>query len=134
MPRFGNAKTTWRQSMKSLSSLRLFGMATLLFSLMAIPLGALAQQDAQTQTQPQAQAPAEQTQAPDAQQTQTFTGKLVKSKGSVVLKSDSGNMAYGVDNAAQAKAYVGKNVKITGTLDPATNMIHVSNIEIVPGS
>jgi hypothetical protein len=120
--------------MKSLSSLRLFGMATLLFSLMAIPVGALAQQDTRPQDQPQTQAPAEQTQAPDAQQTQTFTGKLLKSKGSVVLKSDSGNMAYGVDNAAQAKAYVGKNVKITGTLDPATNMIHVSSIEIVPGS
>jgi lipopolysaccharide export system protein LptA len=114
--------------MKSLSSLRLFGMPTLLFSLMTIPVGALAQQDSQPQ------APAEQTPAPDAQQTQTFTGKLVRSKGSIVLKSESSNTAYSVDNGAQTKAYVGKNVKITGTLDPATNMIHVSNIEIVSGS
>jgi hypothetical protein len=51
-----------------------------------------------------------------------------------VLKSESSNTVYSVDNGAQAKAYVGKNVKITGTLDPATNMIHVSNIEIVSGS
>jgi lipopolysaccharide export system protein LptA len=116
--------------MKSLRSLRLLGMPTLLFSLMTIPVGALAQQD----SQPQAQAPAEQTPAPDSQQTQTFTGKLVRSKGSIVLKSESSNTAYSVDNGAQAKAYVGKNVKITGTLDPATNMIHVSNIEIVSGS
>jgi len=116
--------------MKALSSLRLFGMPTLLLSLMAIPAGAWAQQE----PQPRAQIPAEPTPAPEAQPTQTFTGKLVRSKGSVVLKSDSSNTAYSVDNGAQAKAYLGKNVKITGTLDPATNMIHVSDIEIVSGS
>jgi lipopolysaccharide export system protein LptA len=123
-------KSPLEATMKSLGSLRLFGMLTLLLSLMAIPGGAWAQQE----SQPQAQAPAEQTAAPNAQPTQTFTGKLVRSKGSVVLKSDSNNTAYAVDNGAQAKAYLGKNVKITGTLDPATNMIHVSDIEIVSGS
>jgi len=105
-------------------------MPTLLLSLTTIPAGAWAQQE----PQPRAQAPSEQTAAPEAQPTQTFTGKLVRSKGIVVLKSDSGNTAYSVENAAQAKAYLGKNVKITGTLDPATNMIHISDIEIVPGS
>jgi lipopolysaccharide export system protein LptA len=130
MPRFGNAKITLEATMKSLSSLRLLGMLTLLLSLVTIPAGAWAQQE----PQPQAQTPAAPTAAPEAQQTQTFTGKLVRSKGSVVLKSDSGNTAYSVENAGQVKTYLGKNVKITGTLDPATNMIHVSDIEIVSGS
>jgi hypothetical protein len=128
---FGNAKITLEATMKSLSSLRLFGMPTMLLSLslMTIPAGAWAQQE----PQPQAQSPAAPNPAPEAQPTQTFTGKLVRSKGSVVLKSDSSNTAYNVEGA-QAKAYLGKNVKITGTLDPATNMTHVSDIEIVSGS
>jgi hypothetical protein len=123
-------KSPLEATMKSLSSLRLFGVPTLLLSLTAIPGAAWAQQE----SQPRAQTPAEPTAAPEAQPTQTFTGKLLRSKGSFVLKSDSSNTAYAVDNGAQVKAYLGKNVKITGTLDPATNMIHVSDIEIVSGS
>jgi hypothetical protein len=115
---------------KSLGSLRLFGTPTLRSSLLAIPAGAWAQQE----PQPQAQGAADQTAAPNAQPTQTFTGKLVRSKGSFVLKSDSSNTACAVDNGAQVKAYLGKNEKIAGTLDPAANMIHVSDIEIVSGS
>jgi len=115
--------------MKSLRSFRLLGMLTLLLSLMAIPISALAQRD----TPQQPQSPSTQSPSQDAQQTQTFTGKLVKSKGAVVLRDESSNTTYRLDNGEQAKQYLGKSVKVTGTLDPATNTLHVSNIEIMSG-
>ena len=70
----------------------------------------------------------------DQQQSQTFVGKITKSKGGVTLKDSATNSSYKLDNATQAKQYAGKTVKVTGTLDPATNTIHVANIEAAPTS
>ncbi len=61
-------------------------------------------------------------------------GKVSKSKGGFVLKDKAANTAYKLDDAAQAKKFSGKNVKVTGTLDPATNMIHVTDIEMASTS
>ena len=61
-------------------------------------------------------------------------GKISKSKGNFVLKDKAANTAYKLDDVAQAKKFSGKNVKVTGTLDSATNMIHVTNIEIASAS
>jgi hypothetical protein len=60
----------------------------------------------------------------------TVTGKVVKSKGSLVIQDDASNSTYKVDNEDQLKQYMGKNVKVTGTLDAQTKTIHVTNIEV----
>jgi hypothetical protein len=115
--------------MKSLT-LRLLGLLTLLVSLASIPLygqETQAQQPAPQDPAAQSQ-PATSPQSTQGQSSQIFVGKIAKSKGDVVFKDDAGT-AYKLDNTDQAKAFVGKTVKVTGTLDAATNTIHVTNIE-----
>lgn len=111
--------------MKSLTLLRLLGLLVLLISLAGIPLYGQGQQ-------PGSQDPAAQSQPSMSQQSaqsqQTFMGKIAKSKGDLVLKDEAGT-SYRLDNADQAKQWVGKSVKVTGTLDTSTNTIHVVNIE-----
>ena len=131
---------TWRYGrMKSLTLLRLAGLLVLLISLAGIPLYGQAgqgQQDpAASQSQPSQQDPAASQSQPsmsqESSQGQTshiFVGKIAKSKGDLVFKDDAGTM-YKLDNADQAKSFVGKNVKITGTLDESTKTIHVATIE-----
>jgi hypothetical protein len=114
--------------MKSVTLLRLLGVLALLISLAGIPL--YAQQAGQ---QPGSQEPAQSQSSMGQQQStqgqsQTFMGKISKSKGDLVLKDDAGT-SYKLDNADQAKQWVGKSVKVTGTLDATTNTIHVTNIE-----
>ena len=58
---------------------------------------------------------------------ETFVGKIAKVDGKLVLQS--GGAAYELDNQGEAAQYEGKNVKITGTLDPNTNTIRVQKIE-----
>jgi uncharacterized protein DUF5818 len=72
-------------------------------------------------------------QAQDSQQAQTFSGKILKSKGGYVLRDEATNSEYKLDNDDQAKQFKGKNVKVTGTLDPASHTIHVTNIEMSKG-
>lgn len=74
-------------------------------------------------------------QAPSAQQdqakTQTFVGKIVKIKdGRFALLTDAqtGKGVY-LDDQQKAAQFEGKNVKVTGTLEVAKALIHVSNIE-----
>jgi len=115
--------------MKSVTLLRLLGVLALLISLAGIPL--YGQQAGQQQ--PGSQEPAQSQSSMGQQsttqgQSQTFMGKITKSKGDLVLKDDAGT-SYKLDNADQAKQWVGKSVKVTGTLDATTNTIHVTNIE-----
>jgi uncharacterized protein DUF5818 len=119
--------------MKSHTLLRLVGLLTLLICVAGIPLYGQEQSQQPTQ-QPATQEPP--VQSPDSmsqesnerQPTQMFVGKIAKSKGDLVLKGDTGT-SYKLDNPDQAKQWVGKKVKVTGTLDTATNTIHVANIE-----
>lgn len=81
----------------------------------------------------QAQSPS---QAPNAQQdqqkTQTFVGKIVKAKnGQYALLTDAqaGKGVY-LDDQDKAKQFEGKNVKVTGTLEVAKSLVHVTNIEL----
>ncbi len=119
--------------MKSLTLLRLLGLVALLVSLAGIPLYAQAGQQPGSQdpaAQPQTAQPqtSMSQQANQSQQAQTFMGKIDKSKGDLVLKDDAGT-TYKLDNADQAKEFVGKKVKVTGTLDASSNTIHVASIE-----
>jgi hypothetical protein len=63
-----------------------------------------------------------------AQVAQTFTGTVSKEADSFVLKvSDSSS--YKLDNQQQVQEYQGQRVRVTGTLDPSINLIHVDRIE-----
>ncbi len=60
-----------------------------------------------------------------------FPGMIVKDGSKLVLKDMSTNTAYKVDDEKKVKDYVGKMVKITGTLDQSRNVIQIESIEIV---
>jgi uncharacterized protein DUF5818 len=113
--------------MKSLTLLRLLGLLALLVSLAGIPLYGQQGQQPQDPSAAQSQ-PSMGPQSAQGQTTQIFVGKIAKSKGDLVLRDDAGT-SYKLDNADQAKDFVGKSVKVTGTLDSGTNTIHVTNIE-----
>jgi hypothetical protein len=75
-------------------------------------------------TQPQAE--------PDAQQStsQSVSGTIVKAGGKYVLETTD-NLAYQLDDQEKASQYEGKHVKITGTLDRATGILHVKSVELM---
>jgi flagellar basal body-associated protein FliL len=78
-------------------------------------------------TQQQQQMP--QQQQPMQQEAQTFKGKIAQVNGSFVLQDETGKVSYPVDDQDQAKQYEGKDVQVVGTLDAATNTIHITNIQ-----
>jgi hypothetical protein len=59
---------------------------------------------------------------------QTFTGTISKEADSFTLKV-SATSWYKLDNQQQVQQYVGQRVRVTGTLDPASNLIHVDRVE-----
>jgi uncharacterized protein DUF5818 len=68
----------------------------------------------------------------DQQKSQTFVGKVVKARnGQYALLTDeqAGKGAF-LDDQEKAKQFEGKNVKVTGVLEAARSLIHVSNIEL----
>lgn len=88
----------------------------------------------QPQTQPQSATP-QADQGQSAQAAQTFTGTIAKSGGKLVLKDMASKSEYQLDDQQKAQSFVGKNVKVTGTLDAQSNTIHVSDIqEASPGA
>lgn len=98
----------------------LLGAAALAIGLAAASLQFAPKLQAQTQASQQ-----------DEQKTQTFVGKIVKAKnGQYALLTDeqSGKGVY-LDDQDKAKTFEGKNVKVTGTLEVAKNLVHVADIE-----
>ena len=78
---------------------------------------------AQSESQPNAQQ--------DQQKKQTFVGKVVKTRdGQYALLTDeqAGKGVY-LDDQEKAKPFEGKNVKVTGVLEAAKNLVHVTDIE-----
>ena len=72
------------------------------------------------------------TQAQDSSQqqdVQTFNGTITKESDTFVLKDAVNNVTYRLDDQEKAKAHEGKQVKVTGTLDTATNTIRMSGLE-----
>jgi len=64
------------------------------------------------------------------QETKAFTGMIVEDGGKVLLKEMSSNTAYKVDDQKKVKDYVGKMVKITGTLDQSRHVIQIESVEL----
>jgi Protein of unknown function (DUF5818) len=95
--------------------LSLAGFVTL-FGLMAAPVQSrvLATAISQTQAQPE---------------TETFMGTILKDGENYVLSDPATKSRYILDDAKKATPYEGKSVKVTGTLDKASKVIHVQTIE-----
>jgi uncharacterized protein YdeI (BOF family) len=71
--------------------------------------------------------PSMQQQAP--QKTKIFSGTILKSGEGYVLSDAANKLSYALDDAQQASHYEGKKVKVTGTVDAASNTIHVETIQ-----
>jgi len=97
------------------------------------PIAAAAQEPGKQQPPMPQQQP--QPQMPDQTQTKassTFTGTVVKDGDSYSLRDSSGQ-TYKLDDSEEAKQFVGKTVKVTGTLDEEAKVIHVESIEGAEG-
>jgi len=57
--------------------------------------------------------------------TQTFTGTVVKQGDKYVLQDSASGKSYEIDHQDQVKQFEGKRVRVHGTLDAASNMIHI---------
>ena len=84
------------------------------------------------QSSDKAQEPGKQQQ--DQKENNTFTGKIEKlQSGQYALitgQTPDGKLAgHYLDDQENAKKYEGKQVKVTGTFDQASNTIHVTNFE-----
>lgn len=96
---------------------------------------------AQTQaTPPQENQPPQAQQAPqtqqqdEQQQSKTYAGKIMKLQNgnyALITGQNAQGQAAGhfLDNQEEAKKYEGKEVRVTGTLEMASNTIHVTKIE-----
>ena len=63
------------------------------------------------------------------QKTKMFSGTILKSGDNYVLSDAANKLSYVLDDAEKASPYEGKKVKVTGTVDVATNIIHVETIQ-----
>ena len=67
----------------------------------------------------------------EAQNEKQYTGSIVDEGSSLRLKDSAGNANYKLDDEKMARAYVGKQVRVTGMLDTSTNTIQVKSIYAV---
>lgn len=63
------------------------------------------------------------------QDAKTFTGRVVKEDGKIVLKDPVTKNSYRIDDASKVKAYMGKEIKVTGKLDMSSNTIRVESVQ-----
>jgi hypothetical protein len=64
-------------------------------------------------------------------ETETFMGTILKDGENYVLSDPATRSRYTLDAAKKARPHQGKSVKVTGTLDKASNVIHVQTIQDV---
>jgi Protein of unknown function (DUF5818) len=79
------------------------------------------------QPAPDTRAPAQEKQGPAAQ---TLSGTVIKLGNKYVLKTTD-KQTYELDDQDKAREYEGKQVKIVGSLDRTTNLIHITSIELI---
>ena len=74
---------------------------------------------------------APQAQQQDEQKSQTFTGKVVKTRSGMyaLLTDEQAGKGVYLDDSDKAKAFEGKNVKVTGTFEVAKNLLHITDIQ-----
>jgi Protein of unknown function (DUF5818) len=123
----------WRKKMKRfLSMVTILGLMAFGLSLTSLAQNQPGQSPAQSPTtqspsQTPGQSPSAQ-QPVDTQSARSFEGKITKSGDKLVLQDSATGQSYQLDDQDKAKQFEGKNVKVTGTMDPATNSLHVADI------
>lgn len=91
--------------------------------------GVLCAQEAQSSQSEPPQPRAEQENTTQAQQ-KAFAGVIVKEGKRLALQDPTSKASYKVDDDSKVRDYLGKHVKIIGSLD-ASNILHVESIEPV---
>jgi outer membrane biosynthesis protein TonB len=56
---------------------------------------------------------------------QAFSGTIVQQGDRYMLKDEASGQTYDLDHQTEVQKYVGKRVKVHGTLDPTGKMIHL---------
>ena len=69
------------------------------------------------------------TQQESKQKAKIFSGTIIKKGDNFILSDSASKLAYVLDDAEKASEFVGKRVKVTGTVDVANNTIHVETIQ-----
>jgi uncharacterized protein DUF5818 len=65
----------------------------------------------------------------EEQDVKTFSGKVVSQNGvRFILRDESNDVWYHLDDQEQAGKFIGRNVLVTGVLDGKSAMIHVRSI------
>jgi hypothetical protein len=79
------------------------------------------------ETQDQAGKPASSAQGESAQAAgaQSFTGTVVKADGKYVFQDEASGNTYDIDRQEEVQKFEGKKVKVRGTLDANSKMIHI---------
>lgn len=57
-----------------------------------------------------------------------FDGRIIRAGNAVVFLERSTRTSYRLDDQQKAKQFVGRDVEVTATIDPATNTLHVIDI------
>jgi hypothetical protein len=68
---------------------------------------------------------------PQTQDAHSFTGRVVREYGKLILKDTVTHVSYKFDDQSKMKQYVGKQVRVTGKLGLNSNTIHIENIEVL---
>ena|SRR5216683_5007139 len=76
-----------------------------------------------------ATSPPSSTQQESRQKTKIFSGTIIKTGDNFVLSDAANKLSFVLDDAGKASPYEGKKVKVTGTVDVASNTIHVESIQ-----
>ena len=91
-----------------------------LFGLIATPVQSMV--PAAVQAEPTSQARAQ----PEAK---TFLGTVLKDGDNFVLSDSATKSRYKLDDAEKVSPYEGRTVTVTGTVEVASNLIHVESIQ-----
>lgn len=75
---------------------------------------------------PSNQSPSTQDSTTPSQNQSAMTGTVVKAGGKYVLKTDT--MTYQLDDQDMAQKYEGREVKVNGSVDSATSIVHVTDL------
>jgi glucose/arabinose dehydrogenase len=70
--------------------------------------------------------------ANQVQNMRSFSGRVVRENGKVVLKDPVTKDIYEIDDTSRVKSFMGKQVKITGRLEPHSNTIRVQSVAPMP--
>ena len=90
-----------------------------------------AQQSSSTPNQPDAMPQQQQTDSTTPQQSaRSFEGRIAKSGDELVLRENSTQTAFKLDDQDKARQFEGRNVKVMATVEASTNRLHV--VDIIP--